>query len=130
MSDTLSDMLARIRNGQMAKLYSVKVIYSKLNLSVLDLLKEEGYISDHSIIKNENNHNEINVSLKYQDGKAVIKKMKRISTPGRRVYCKYNKIPKPYNGLGLSILTTSRGVVTDGKARQEKIGGEILCTIF
>ena len=131
MSDTLSDMVARINNGQTAKLYSVKIIYSKLNLAVLNILKKEGFIDSFTVEKDKLvSYNHIEVVLKYDFGSPVIKQFKRVSKPGRRVYCKSDKIPKFYNGLGISILSTPKGVLCNNEAGQNKVGGEILCTVF
>jgi len=131
MSDTLSDMVARINNGQTAKLFSVKVIYSKLNMAVLNILKQEGFVAEYVIVKDEDvSHNHLVVTLKYDLGSPVIKNFKRVSKPGRRVYCKSDKIPKFYNGLGISILSTPQGVVCNTEASEKKVGGELLCTVF
>lgn len=131
MSDTLSDMVARIKNGQTAKLYSVKVIYSKLNLAVLNILKSEGFIENFAVTKCEvTGHDTIVVTLKYDMGLPVIKEFKRISKPGRRVYCKSDKIPNVYNGLGISILSTPKGVICNNEAWEHNVGGELLCTVF
>ena len=131
MSDTLSDMVARINNGQTAKLNCVKVIYSKLNLAVLDILKNEGFINDYAVKKNlDTSFSEIFVNLKYDLSSPVIKEFKRVSKPGRRVYCKSAKIPRYYNGLGISILSTSKGVLCNDEATHQNLGGEILCTVF
>lgn len=131
MSDTLSDMVARINNGQTAKLNRVKVINSKLNISVLKILKNEGFINDFTVVENkETSFNDVFVTLKYDLGSPVIKEFKRVSKPGRRIYCKSSKIPKFYNGLGISILSTSKGVLSNDEASLHNIGGELLCTVF
>lgn len=131
MSDTLSDMVARINNGQTAKLNTVNVIYSKLNLAVLNILKKEGFVADYNVVKIESSSfNSISVDLKYDLGSPVIKQFKRVSKPGRRIYCKADKIPKYYNGLGISILSTPKGVLCNDEAGHQNVGGEILCTVF
>ena len=130
MSDTLADMITRIRNGQKAQKVSIKAIYSKLNLNVCNVLKNEGYIKDYFIEKTENNKTSLKVTLKYYEGDPVIKEIKRISKPGRRVYSRAISIPKVMNGLGLAILSTPKGVMSDTEARKNNIGGEIICRVF
>jgi small subunit ribosomal protein S8 len=131
MTDTLSDMLARINNGQAARLYSVKIINSKLNAAVLELLKQEGFIESYAKKRDEGeSYDHLIATLKYDSGVPVIRSLKRVSTAGRRVYCKVGKIPKVYNGLGISILSTSKGVVCNNAAAEQNIGGELLCTVF
>jgi small subunit ribosomal protein S8 len=130
MTDTLADMLTRIRNGQSANLFTVTSPYSKLRENVLDVLKREGYIRDYHKIANDNNKAELKIELKYVDGVAVIKEISKISKPGRRQYSKIADLKKFYNGLGIAILSTPKGVMSDYEARQNNVGGEVLCSVF
>jgi len=128
--DPLGDMLARIKNGQQAKLDKVISPSSKLRLSVLNVLKEQGYIKDYSVSKNSKGFDEIEITLKYFDNQGVIKEMIRVSKPSRRVYSKIKDLPKFYNGLGIAIVSTPKGVMTDHDARKQHLGGEILAKVF
>ena len=130
MSDTLGDMLTRIRNGQSAQKKVVDAPASRFRGNVLDVLKREGYIRNFSQIEKRPGILEFKIELKYFDGKPVISEIKRVSTPGRRVYSSINDLPKTYNGLGISILSTPRGVMSDNEARAAQVGGEILCQVF
>jgi small subunit ribosomal protein S8 len=130
MSDTLGDMLTRIRNGQTANKSVVDAPASRFRANVLDVLKREGYIRNFSQVEKRPGINEFKIELKYYDGKPVISEIKRVSTPGRRVYSSINDLPKTYNGLGISILSTPRGVMSDNEARAAKVGGEVLCQVF
>ncbi|NVK17860.1 MAG: 30S ribosomal protein S8 [Methylocystaceae bacterium] len=130
MSDPLGDMLTRIRNGQQANKSAVNAPASKLRANVLEVLKREGYIRGFEKVTGDTGFDELRIELKYFDGKPVISKIKRVSTPGRRVYSGVNDLPKVFNGLGISILTTPRGVMSDAEAREANVGGEILCTVF
>ena len=130
MSDPLGDMLARIRNGQMAHKDTVPVPASKLRANVLDVLQREGYIRGYSQAELRQGVNELTIELKYQDGSPAIQEIARISKPGRRVYSKIKDLPLQYNGLGISILSTPRGVMSDQEARAANVGGEILCRVF
>ncbi len=130
MSDTLGDMLTRIRNGQSAKKSVVDAPASRFRGNVLDVLKREGYIRNFSQIEKRPGIFEFKIELKYFDGKPVISEIKRVSTPGRRVYSSINDLPKTYNGLGISILSTPRGVMSDNEARAAQVGGEVLCQVF
>lgn len=130
MSDPLGDMLTRIRNAQMRKRTKVSTPASKLRLNVLDVLKEEGYIRGYAEIDYDGGQSEIEIELKYFDGLPVIKQIKRVSTPGRRVYSSVRNLPTIANGLGVAILSTPKGVMSDAKARTENVGGEILCSVF
>ena len=130
MTDPLGDMLARIRNGQQAKLKTVTSPSSKLRISVLNVLKEEGYINEYSVSKNDKGFDEISIELKYFDNSGVIKEIHRVSKPSRRVYSKMTDLPKYYNGLGICIVSTPKGVMTDHKARQAHLGGELLAKVF
>ena len=130
MSDTLGDMLTRIRNGQTANKSVVDAPASRFRGNVLDVLKREGYIRNFSQVEKRPGINEFKIELKYYDGKPVISEIKRVSTPGRRVYSSIDDLPKTYNGLGISILSTPRGVMSDNEARAAKVGGEVLCQVF
>jgi len=130
MTDPLADMLTRIRNGQQARLYSVKAPYSKLKASVLEVLKREGYIRDYKKEELKNNKANLIIELKYLDGIAVIKEVKRSSRPGLRRYSKITELPKIFNGLGIYVLSTPKGVLSDHEARLENVGGEVLCHVF
>ena len=130
MSDPLGDMLTRIRNGQRANLVTVKCPASKLRSNVLEVLKSEGYIRGYTTEEVRKGINELTIELKYHEGEAVIREIKRVSKPGRRVYSKIKDLKRVYNGLGVSILTTPRGVMSDTVARSQNVGGEVLCRIF
>ena len=130
INDPLGDLLTRIRNGQMARLTAVSSPSSKHRVNVLEVLKREGFIRDYSVSKKENGASELNVELKYSEGQPVIREIARISKPGRRVYSKITEVPSFYNGLGISILSTSRGVLSDKEAREANVGGELLCRVF
>ena len=128
--DPIGDMLTRIRNAQMRLLNNVKIPNSNFRAKILDILKKEGYIADYKILKESNNKGIISVDLKYSDGLPVIKEIKRVSKPGRRVYVRATSIPKIQNGLGLAIVSTSIGIMTDNEARSKNVGGEIICKVF
>lgn len=129
MNYRLADMFAQIRNGQQAQLASVSVQASKLLGNVLEVLKTEGFINDYKKVE-ENKKAAYKIDLKYHEGENVIKEVVCISKPGRRVYCEIKKLPKYYNGLGIAILSTSQGVMSDFEARQKNVGGEVLCSVF
>lgn len=130
MNDLLSDMLTRIRNGQRANLQQVVCPASNLLMNVLAVLKKEGYIEDFHKEEVSEGISQIVVTLKYYEGEAVIKEIKRISKPGRRNYAKITKLPQIHNGLGIAILSTSKGVMSDYEARLANVGGEVLCSVF
>lgn len=130
MSDPLGDMLTRIRNGQRAGLKKVSSPSSRLRLNVLAVLKSSGYIRDFSENANDNGHKEISIELKYDSGEPVIKELHRVSKPGRRVYSGSSDLPRYYNGLGIVIVSTPNGVMSDQQAREENVGGEVLCQVF
>ena len=130
MSDTLGDMLTRIRNGQSANKAVVEAPASRFRGNVLDVLKREGYIRNFSKFEKQPGIHEFKIELKYYEGKPVISEIKRVSTPGRRVYSGVERIPFVHNGLGISIISTSQGVMSDTDAREKKIGGEIICRVF
>ncbi len=130
LSDPLGDMLTRIRNGQRAGKSAVMTPASKLRLNVLDVLKREGYIRGFERQEPEPGKAEITIELKYYEGEPVIKAISRVSKPGRRVYSAIKDLPKVRNGLGISILSTPRGVMSDADARAANVGGEVLCKVF
>ena len=130
LMDPIGDMFTRIRNGQMRSLNTVDVPASNFRLKILEVLKTEGYITNYFIEKKDNNKRNLKVDLKYYEGSPVIKEIKRISKPGRRVYSRAMSVPKIQNGLGLAILSTPKGVMSDSEARKNNIGGEVLCRVF
>ncbi|HAQ33015.1 MAG: 30S ribosomal protein S8 [Alphaproteobacteria bacterium] len=131
MSDPVADLLTRIRNGQRANKSSVLSPVSKLRGNVLEVLKSEGYIRAYEIRKDgESEMESFKIELKYHEGKPVIHEISRVSRPGRRVYSKIKDLPRYYGGLGIAILSTPRGVMSDTQARQANVGGEILCQVF
>ena len=130
LSDPVGDMLTRIRNGQSARLDSVSMPASKLRSNVLDVLQREGYIRGYFEEEMRAGVRELRVELKYDNGKPVIREVHRVSKPGRRVYSKIADLPRTYNGLGISILSTPRGVMSDNEARAANVGGEVLCKVF
>ncbi|MEP3233173.1 MAG: 30S ribosomal protein S8 [Hyphomicrobiales bacterium] len=130
MTDPLGDMLTRIRNAQMRDKSSVVTPASRLRANVLEVLQSEGFIRGYSQAEYAAGKSEITIELKYFDGEPVIREIKRISKPGRRVYSSVKNIPTVSNGLGVSILSTPKGVMSDSRAREENVGGEILCQIF
>ena len=130
LTDPIGDMFSRIRNGQMRSLNSVDIPSSIFRQSILRILKNEGYIKDYYIEKSKNNKVNLKINLKYYEGDPVIKEIKRISKPGRRVYSRATSIPKVMNGLGLAILSTPKGVMSDAEARKNNLGGEIICRVF
>ena len=129
-NDALSDMLARIKNAHQARKSFTSCYKSKLNSNVLSVLKDEGYIRDFKDIEVRKGINNIQIDLKYYNGTPVIKNLKRVSKPGIRVYSKISDLPKIYGGLGISILSTPKGVMSDNQARKNNVGGEILCEVF
>ncbi len=130
MTDPLGDMLTRIRNAQMRNKGKVRTPASKLRGNVLDVLQKEGFIRGYSKTDYEGGKSEFEIELKYYEGKPVIRSITRISKPGRRVYSSVKNIPTVANGLGVSILSTPRGVMSDHDAREKNVGGEVLCSIF
>lgn len=130
MSDPLSDMLTRIRNGQSARKSSIIAPASKLRSGVLDVLKREGFIRGYSQYEIRPGLKEFKIELKYHEGDPVIREISRVSTPGRRVYSKIKDLARMYDGLGISILSTPRGVLSDSEARAANVGGEVLCQVF
>ena len=130
LSDPLGDMLTRIRNGQRANKGAVRTPASRLRRNVLDVLRREGYIRGYETVEENEGKPEISIELKYHNGEPVIRELTRVSTPGRRVYAGVKELPSVYNGLGIAIVSTPRGVVSDAEARELRVGGEILCTVF
>jgi small subunit ribosomal protein S8 len=130
MNDPIGDMLTRIRNAQMRGKSTVKTPASKLRAWVLDVLANEGYIRGYEKAPTDDGQGEITISLKYFEGTPVIRDLKRVSKPGRRVYMGSKDIPSVRNGLGVSIISTPKGVMSDAAARSANVGGEVLCTVF
>lgn len=131
MTDPIADMLTRIRNANRVRFKSVDVLSSRINLNVAKVLKKSGYVNGYDIKKDARGHEVLRIYLRYPDTKrTVITDIQRVSKPGRRVYVKSEKIPKVLNGYGISILSTSRGVMTDREARELNLGGELLCNVW
>jgi len=130
VTDPLGDMLTRIRNAQMRGKSTTVTPASKLRGWVLDVLKEEGYIRSYEATKDERDMPQFTISLKYFEGQPVIRELSRVSKPGRRVYANVKEMPRVRNGLGVSIVSTPRGVMSDASARDANVGGEVLCTVF
>jgi small subunit ribosomal protein S8 len=130
MNDPIGDMLTRIRNAQMRGKSTVHTPASNLRAWVLDVLADEGYIRGYEKISSDDGHGAIEISLKYFDGIPVIRELKRVSKPGRRVYLGVKDIPQVRQGLGVSIVSTPQGVMSDANARAKNIGGEVICTVF
>ncbi|MCA3575438.1 MAG: 30S ribosomal protein S8 [Aestuariivirga sp.] len=130
VNDPIGDMLARIRNAQERGKSKVAVPHSKLRENVLNVLQGEGFIRGFAVVQQGNNKAEIEVELKYFDGAPVIRELRRVSKPGRRVYASVTTLPTVFNGLGISILSTPKGVMSDADARAQNVGGEVLCTVF
>ena len=130
VTDPLGDMLTRIRNAQLRGKSKVTTPASKMRVRVLDVLQQEGYIRGYAEVDYGKGRSEIEIELKYFDGEPVIKDIKRVSTPGRRVYSSVKDLPTVANGLGVAILSTPKGVMSDARARTENVGGEILCNVF
>ena len=128
--DPIGDMFTRIRNAQLRSLSKVEIPSSTFRLKILEVLKNEGFITNFYIEKKENNKANLIVDLKYYEGMPVIKEIKRVSKPGRRVYSRATSIPRIQNGLGLAIISTNKGVMSDIEARKNNIGGEIICRVF
>ena len=130
LMDPIGDMFTRIRNGQLRLLTKVEMPSSNFRLKVLEVLKNEGFISSYHIEKKENNKVSLIVDLKYYEGTPVIREIKRVSKPGRRVFSRADSIPRIQNGLGLAIISTNKGVMSDIEARKNNVGGEIICRVF
>jgi small subunit ribosomal protein S8 len=129
VTDTIADFLTRIRNGSSAKHKNIEVPSSNLKIAIAQILKDQGFISDFEKVE-DTKQGVLHVKLRYYLGQPVIREVKRVSTPGRRVYAAADKLPRVHNGLGVAIVSTPRGVMTDKQARRENIGGEVLCTIW
>ena len=129
-TDPIADMITRIRNAQLRTLSTVIIPNSKFRARILDVLKEEGYISDYKFLSDAKNKGSLIINLKYNNGLPVIKEIRRISKPGRRIYTKADSIPKIQSGLGIAIVSTSMGIMSDNDARSKNIGGEIICKVF
>jgi small subunit ribosomal protein S8 len=130
VNDPVGDMLTRIRNAQMRRKSSVTTPGSKLRAHVLDVLQSEGYIRGYSTTEYGNGRTEFSIELKYFDGEPVIKTIQRVSKPGRRVYSSVTAMPRVANGLGVTIISTPKGVMADHEAREQNVGGEVLCMVF
>ena len=130
INDPLGDLIARITNAQMRKKPKVSTPGSRLRVSVLDVLKSEGYIRGYATVEHKDGRSEVEIELKYAEGEPVIREMSRVSKPGRRVYVAVRNLPRINNGLGVAILSTPKGVMADHDARDANVGGEVLCTVF
>ena len=130
VNDPIGDMIARIRNAQMRSKPKVSMPGSKLRERVLEVLKSEGYIRGYAAVAHESGRNELEIELKYFEGAPVIREIARVSKPGRRVYASVKALPRINNGLGVAILSTPKGVMADHDARDQNVGGEVLCTVF
>ena len=129
-ADPIGDMITRIRNAQMRKSNNVTIPNSNFRVKILEVLKHEGYISNYKVLSDTKNKRSLLIDLKYSNGLPVIKEIKRVSKPGRRIYAKATSIPKIQNGLGLAIVSTSIGIMSDNDARTKNVGGEIICRVF
>lgn len=130
MIDPIADMLSRLRNAQAQHHAAVRMPSSKMKQAILEVLAREGYINGYTVEETERGHKEIVVSLKYHQGQPVLTTIKRVSTPGRRIYSQATEIPMVSNGLGITIVSTSKGVLTDTQAREQKVGGEVICQVM
>lgn len=130
ITDPVGDLLTRIRNGQLRGLAKIKSPNSRLRVRVLDVLQSEGFIRGYAEIEQKGGTPELEIELKYHEGRPVIRELKRVSTPGRRVYAGVDELKPHRQGLGLSIVSTPQGVMTDNDAREKNVGGEILCQVF
>ena len=129
-TDPIADMITRFRNAQLRGLNTVSIPSSKFRAKILDVLKGEGFISDYKYLSDKKNKGSLLVNLKYNKGLPVIKEITRVSKPGRRIYTKADSIPKIQNGLGIAIVSTSIGIMSDNDARSKNVGGEIICKVF
>ncbi|HEY1631930.1 MAG TPA: 30S ribosomal protein S8 [Rhizomicrobium sp.] len=130
ITDPIGDLLTRIRNGQLRGMGKIKSPNSRLRTSVLDVLQAEGFIRGYAEVEFKGGRRELEIELKYHEGKPVIRELKRVSTPGRRVYAGVSELKPHRQGLGLSIVSTPQGVMTDATAREKNVGGEVLCQVF
>jgi small subunit ribosomal protein S8 len=130
ITDPIGDLLTRIRNGQLRGMAKIKSPNSRLRVRVLDVLQSEGFIRGYAEVEFKGGRRELEIELKYHEGKPVIRELKRVSTPGRRVYAGVEELKPHRQGLGLSIVSTPQGVMTDATAREKNVGGEVLCQVF
>ena len=130
LSDPIGDMIARIKNAQQRNHKKIELPSSNFKIKIADVLKNEGFIIDYKVQKNESNKSDLKIDLKYNLGSPVISTIERISKPGRRIFSSAASLPKINNGLGIAIVSTSKGVMTDIDARKQKLGGEIICKVF
>ena len=130
LSDPIGDMIARLKNAQVRNHKKVKLPSSKFKAKIADVLKNEGFIIDYKINENEDNKPDLEINLKYHYGSPVISTIERVSKPGRRIFSSAESLPKINNGLGIAIISTPKGVMTDVEARKQKVGGEIICKVF
>lgn len=130
VNDPIGDMLTRIRNAQSVRKGTVDIPFAKIKQHIGVILKQEGYVEDHTVVTDSEGHKQLRLTLKYYQNKPVIEEIKRISTPGRRKYVGKTEIPRVYQGLGIAILSTNRGVLSSREARRLGVGGELLCTVF
>ena len=130
LSDPIGDMLARLKNSQLRNHKKIELPSSKFKTKIAEILKSEGYIIDYELVKLENNKTNLLINLKYSSGNPVISSIERISKPGRRIFSSAESLPKVNNGLGIAIISTPKGVMTDIDARKQKVGGEIICKVF
>ena len=130
LSDPIGDMIARLKNAQVRNHKKVKLPSSKFKAKIADVLKNEGFIIDYKINENEGNKPDLEINLKYNYGSPVISTIERVSKPGRRIFSSAESLPKINNGLGIAIISTPKGVMTDVDARKQKVGGEIICKVF
>ncbi len=130
VNDPLGDMLTRIRNAQLRRKGKVSTPGSKIRANVLDVLEQEGFIRGYSTTEYDNGRTEFEIELKYFDGQPVIREIERVSKPGRRVYVSADTVPRVANGLGVTVMSTSKGVMADHVAREQNVGGEVLCKVF
>ena len=130
LSDPIGDMIARLKNAQVRNHKKVKLPSSKFKAKIADVLKNEGFIIDYKVNENEGNKPDLEINLKYNYGSPVISTIERVSKPGRRIFSSAESLPKINNGLGIAIISTPKGVMTDVQARKQKVGGEIICKVF
>ena len=130
LSDPIGDMIARLNNAQVRNHKKVVLPSSKFKAKIADVLKNEGFIIDYKVNKNEGNKSDLEINLKYNYGSPVISTIERVSKPGRRIFSSAESLPKINNGLGIAIISTPKGVMTDVEARKQKVGGEIICKVF
>ena len=130
LTDPIGDMIARLKNAQVRNHKKVKLPSSKFKAKIADVLKNEGFIIDYKVNENEGNKSDLEINLKYNYGSPVISTIERVSKPGRRIFSSAESLPKINNGLGIAIISTPKGVMTDVEARKQKVGGEIICKVF